>query len=948
MKQITTYQQRLRLAVSMADMGLIEIDYEKDTAIADERAATIFDLQADVPLARKEVHERFHPADRAIIEQKIRDNLDPQGKGHFSMDHRVLRRDGSVRWLNVRKQVFFEEVGGQLRPVSGLLAAVDITHRKRVEEQMRQSRDTLGQLVEENPFGVYVIDSNFRVCYASAGARKAFANIRSLIGHDFADAIALIWPKNVAQEVIDRFRHTLLTGATYHAPQLTHQRADIDLVESYEWKIKRIKLPDEQYGVVCYYYDATERQNWEQSLRESETRFRRMTDASPAVVWVTDVNHQCTFLSRGWYENTGQEPDSGLGLGWLDMIHPDDREDAKRVILTAMTQREPFEYDYRLRTPDGSYRWALDSGRPIFASPSGSTESCQKPTGESANDPTDVQATFEGYVGSVIDVHERHSAQESLSRHAAKLERSESRLQMAAEATGFGTYELDVLTGDAVWSDEMFRITGVNRDRPVSPDQMETLVHPLDLSRFRELVSSLRVPAGPDRYQSEFRIVRPDGQTRWVADSARVYHDESEPRQNHSRIVGTLQDITDRKLFEQSLQRAKRAAEAANRSRGEFLANMSHEIRTPMSAILGHADILRDHLKDPDNIQVVETIRRNGRFLLEIINDILDLSKIDAGKLEIERAPMQPDRLVAEVRSLMDVRASEKGLPLTIEFKNRIPEKIESDPVRLRQVLVNLLGNAIKFTDDGNVRLVISYDEDRQRLTFDVIDTGIGIRRDDLNRIFEPFKQADNSATRSFGGTGLGLAICRRLAEALGGQVTARSKLGDGSQFTLSIDAPALGPLIQPNLSLDRRGESDASQVQLTGHYLIVDDRRDIRYLAQHFIEKAGGTVTTATNGREAVEAVMSPSTTGLDLIVMDMQMPVMDGYEATRELRRRGCELPIIALTANAMKSDRDQCLAAGCTDYTTKPLDRDYLIQLIDRLTIKKTTQPGGASNP
>lgn len=935
MKQITTYEQRSQLAVSMAEMGLIEIDYANDTATPDDRAGELFDLSTGESLARTEVHERFHPADRAVIERRIQETLDPDGPRQFSMDHRVVWRDGSIRWLHVRKQIFFENFDGEERPVSGLLAAVDITERKRDEELLRESRDTLCQLIEENPFGVHVIDSDFRIRYASEGSRKAFAKIQPLIGHDFAHAIRLIWPPDVAEDVISRFRHTLLTGETYYAPQLIHQRADIDLVESYEWKIKRINLPDNQYGVVCYYYDATERQQWEQSLRESESRFRRMTDASPAVVWVTDVNHDCTFLSRGWYENTGQDLHAGLGIGWLEMIHPDERDDAKKVILTAMNRREPFEYDYQLRTPDGSYRWALDSGRPMFTTHSQHNDST---TSADEVEPTE-QRTFEGYVGSVIDVHERHLAQDALSRHAAQLERSESRLQMAAEATGFGTYEWDCSTGEVVWSDEMFRITGMKRNEPIGHDRLERLVHPLDLARFREVVSITRDAVGPERSQNEFRIVRPDGQTRWVADKSRIYRDESDPSRGHSRVVGTIQDITERKLFEQSLQRAKRSAEAANRSRGEFLANMSHEIRTPMSAILGHADILRDHLKDPDNMQVVETIRRNGRFLLEIINDILDLSKIDAGKLEIDREPMHPDRVVAEVRSLMDVRASEKGLPLTIEFKNLIPEQIESDPIRLRQVLVNLLGNAIKFTDQGNVRLVISYDEDQQRLTFDVIDTGIGIRRDDLQVIFEPFMQADNSATRSFGGTGLGLAICRRLAQALGGQVTAQSKLGNGSQFTLSIDAPAVGPLIQPNLSLDDRGESNASQIRLTGHYLIVDDRRDIRYLAQHFIEKAGGTVTTATNGREAVEAVMSASSSELDLIVMDMQMPVMDGYEATRELRRRGCELPIIALTANAMKSDRDQCLAAGCTDYTTKPLDRDYLIRLIDQLTPKQT---------
>ncbi len=373
---------------------------------------------------------------------------------------------------------------------------------------------------------------------------------------------------------------------------------------------------------------------------------------------------------------------------------------------------------------------------------------------------------------------------------------------------------------------------------------------------------------------------------------------------------------------------------------------MSHEIRTPMAAILGHADILKDHLQDPDNLQVVETIRRNGNFLLNIINDILDLSKIDAGKMEIDKDRVRPDGILAEVRSLMDVRASEKNIPLRIEFDGPVPEWIETDAVRLRQILLNLVGNAIKFTDAGHVKVICRYEPDHAadirgdsrtdgKLIVSVIDTGIGIKLEDQRALFQPFVQTDNTSTRTFGGTGLGLAICRRLAQALGGDISLQSDFGNGSTFTLTIKATARGQLVEPNLSLDVTSETPLKSISLSASILVVDDRRDIRHLAQHFIEKAGGRVITATNGQEAIETIESVDRPPIDLIVMDMQMPVMDGYAAAAELRRRGCQLPIIALTASAMKSDRDECLAAGCTDYTTKPLDSEKLIAMIDRLT-------------
>lgn len=780
-------------------------------------------------------------------------------------------------------------------------------------EQLRRSHETFLHLVQNNPFGIYVVDADMKMRYVSKGAEKVFSKFQPMIGYDFSEIMHTLWPETFAQEIMGHFYHTLSTGEPYFAPSFAEHRHDTQELESYDWQIERITLPDGRYGVVCYFYDATERELKAEMIRKREQYFREMADAAPAMVWVTNEEHQCTFLSRGWQEFTGQSARDGLAMGWLDMVHPDDRDQTRRIFLDAVGRRESFEHDYRLRTADGSYRWAIVSGRPKL----------------------DSENRFQGYVGSVIDVHERHLAEESLRERAAEIQASESRLRMAAETTGFGMYDYNAHTNTLVWSEELSRIFGRRSDDVIALDDVTKAIHYQDVNKYSEMIASALSPGGAERHSEEYRIVRAGGDVRWVLDTGCVFRQGSGDARRVTRILGTIQDITERKKFEESLQRAKQAAESANLSRGEFLANMSHEIRTPMAAILGHADILKDHLKDPDNLQVVETIRRNGNFLLNIINDILDLSKIDAGKLKLETGPVRPDAIVGDIRSLMDVRAAEKDLPLRIKFAGAIPETIQSDAVRLRQVLLNLVGNAIKFTDEGEVRLVVRYDAGAHRLCFDVIDTGFGIPESKIHTLFEPFTQVDNTSTRSFGGTGLGLTICRRLAEALGGAIEVESKLGKGSRFTFVLPIKKPERLIQPNLNIESIDDTPPTEIRLSARVLVVDDRRDIRYLAQHFIEKAGGIVFTATNGQEAIDFIESDGTAEVDLIVMDMQMPVMDGYDATAELRRRNCQLPIIALTANAMKSDRDECLAAGCTDYTTKPLDRRKLIMMIATLT-------------
>lgn len=403
-----------------------------------------------------------------------------------------------------------------------------------------------------------------------------------------------------------------------------------------------------------------------------------------------------------------------------------------------------------------------------------------------------------------------------------------------------------------------------------------------------------------------------------------------------------VNDITAAKEHARKLQQARDVAEQATRARGEFLANMSHEIRTPMTAILGYVDIISDRTDDPDNLQALEIIRTNGRHLLQIINDILDLSKIDAGKMSVAKVMANISELVSEVRSLMDVRASENKKTLDFVFVNEIPEEIETDPLRLRQILLNLIGNAIKFTPHGGVVVSTQYDPESNMMQFDVADTGIGIAPEHLERLFQPFSQVDTSTTREYEGSGLGLAISRRLAQALGGDLSVVSELGKGSTFSLRISGGHVSTKRsrpEPIISAQVLSSKESVDAWVSGTILVIDDRRDIRFLAQHLIEKAGGKVLTATNGQEAVDLLLNgklsaPAVEEIDLVLMDMQMPVMDGYEATRILRAAGFSKPIVALTANAMLEDREKCLQAGCSDFITKPIDSRKLITLLNTI--------------
>jgi PAS domain S-box-containing protein len=795
----------------------------------------------------------------------------------------------------------------------------DITTQQQIAADLRASEERLRALLASMTDTVFVLDNDLvvRECHHPQDG-SLLRPVEQFIGRPLDSS----WfPEPACGIIRSALRQTIATGQPASAEYY------LDLPSGRGWFDLRVTaLRDaggEQVGVTGVVRDITARRLTDDALRESEERHRVLFASSPDAYLILDGNTiiDCNAAALAMLGATAEQV---IGQS-THMLSPQFQPDGTRSEVAAAAYLQAAR-----DTGSARFEWIHHraDGQPLYV------------------DVSLAPIPMGGRLTTLVtwrDITDRKRAEELLAREAAKL------------ASMLAGMEEGIVFADAdntiVEVNEYFcRMLSLPRERIVGQNLESIHASPIR-DRVLRIVDDFRTRVNTRAVVQQ----RPIGSTEVLLRIQPIYRGDI-----YDGALLNVVDVTElvrsrtelesaNRQLEQSIAHANEmalAARQASQTKSEFLANMSHEIRTPMTAILGYADNLLDpQLADADRLSAVHTIRRNGEHLLQIINDILDISKIEAERLVLERIRCSPIQILADIRSLMQVRADAHGLSLNIAFTGPIPETIETDPTRLKQILVNLVGNAIKFTERGSVHLVTEMcgDPAHPCLRFDVVDTGIGMGERQLAQLFQPFVQADTSTTRRFGGTGLGLTIARRLAGLLGGDVSVESSPGQGSRFSVTI---ATGPLDGVPLLPDPAGALVAKPepaagtpaddaAALTCRILLAEDGQDNQRLIAFVLRRAGAEVALVDNGQLAVDQALAAHATGrpFDLILMDMQMPVLDGYEATALLRQRGYTGPIIALTAHAMAGDRQKCLDAGCDDYATKPIDRQRLIQTIRR---------------
>ncbi|WP_417380140.1 ATP-binding protein [Gimesia sp.] len=684
-----------------------------------------------------------------------------------------------------------------------------------------------------------------------------------------------------------------------------------------------LKLPTIAATNTRLLKEVEQRKDIERDLRWMQSRYEAFLNSTSSIIWTTDPQGNFIVPQISWQRFTGQTWEDHQGDGWLKALLPEDRAE-----LSALWNKPTEKHtSYRVHghiwhAKSESYRPVITEAVPVY----------------------DQEGQILEWVGTVSDIHEQRMAEESLIAAEAESSRQKRELELIYDTAPVGMGLVDREYRYLRINDTLARINGIPREAHLGRVYFDLV--PGIADRIKPLYEKV-FRTGKAVKNQEVRGTTPASEKErcWLVN----YHPLSHKNGEVWGVSSIVQDITARKEMEEALRDSEQQASQANLAKSEFLANMSHEIRTPMAAVLGYADVLLGHLKDPDNLNCVMIMKRNGEHLLELINDILDLSRIEAGKLEVDLKETSLRELIADVQTLMQVRADEKNLMLNVKFAGKVPELIITDATRLRQILINLIGNAIKFTDHGEVRLVIRLltDFEKPIIEFAVQDTGIGMSEEQIQRLFKPFSQGDSSVTRAYGGSGLGLAISKRLVQMLKGQLKVKSEVGQGSVFRVRLPAGSIKgiPLIESGI-LERktdRAESVPKVHRLNCRVLVVDDRREVRHISQHFLEKAGASVTSAEDGQQGIDLALIARDAGdpFDVILMDMQMPQVDGLQAIAELRAAGLDSPIIALTADAMKGDRERCLQGGCDDYLSKPVDHAQMVEMVWRYSEEVTAE-------
>ncbi|MGH8047310.1 MAG: PAS domain S-box protein, partial [Chthoniobacterales bacterium] len=858
-------------------------------------AADWLGLRAEEVIGRTDF-DLFPPDQAAFFQQKDREVVE-SGQSLEIADEPIQSRSQGERFLHTVKTPIFDDQG---QPLALLAVSEDITERKRTTAELEA---TLGRLRNERNLFRALLD-HLPVCAFAKSARE----------EDFGTYV--LWNRVMeelhgkrADEALGRTSEDAFDAAT--AKVLAEQ--DHQVIES--GSVMDIPLQSIQYGragrrlmhtVKAPVYDAngaplavigiaediTERVHAEAERTQAMEMVRQLNSRVPGALFQMKVDadgrRSFSYVSERISEIYGipaQEFLDDYAVAW-QCVFEEDRPILEEAQEVSRRDGTPFQCEFRILRRDGGRRWVQSSAVPQLVG----------------------DALY--WHGFIMDVTERRLADEALRE-------SEERWQLALAGSEAGVWDWNIRTGEMFYSERWLQMFGCDdAGPPDSPEELLGLIHPDDREFVRRRTLDL-LRRKSELFRCEYRMRRADGNYTWILGHAKAHFDESG---RSTRMIGTLIDISDRKKVEAELLDAKDLAEGANRAKSDFLAMMSHEIRTPLNGVLGFAELLAGTPLDAGQREYVRTIRESGSNLLHVLNDILDYSKIESGRLAIDNQPTVLCELVESAAETFRAKAAAKRLRIETVVSPDTPRVVMTDALRLQQVLMNLVSNAVKFTSAGFVRLsVVSFGSTdgagRVPVRFTVEDTGIGISGDDLPRLFEPFEQLDISMARRFGGTGLGLSIVHRLVRMMDGRITATSAPGLGTTFVVDFHLPivTIPPRPQPVTEVIPALVKPDRSIAI----LLVEDNAVNRRLARLMLERLGYQPDEAEDGAAAVALAQQRS---YDVVLMDIQMPGMDGYEAARRIRERMPNAQIIALTAHAMPSDRARSKAHGMCEHLTK----------------------------
>ncbi|AXK43708.1 PAS domain S-box protein [Erythrobacter aureus] len=803
----------------------------------------------------------------------------------------IRTADGRIIQVEINLEAQWDAAG---KFIGAIGSGTDVTEKLARSHALKESETRFRKLAEASPVGIFTADPNGNITYFNQAWLKSFKlKAEDMLGDG--------WKKSLAHgselEGDPAFAGFEKPGdirrRIFHFKDGEGEDFWCETVNSAEFDASG-KIS----GFVGVAIDITEQRRALEKFRASEELFQTLANMAPAGIFRTAADGDCTYVNQSWKNQTGLEDGEWEGTGWTKALHPEDAERVARVWVESVENQVAGEEEFRWKWEDGTIIWSHVVFGPEL----------------------DTNGNMTGMIGVVTDITDNKLAQLDIAEREAQL------ALLADNATD--TVLRLSLDGICLYASPSARqIFGVDPHSLVG-NQLITGFHPDDVeivkSKFRELATGKR-----DRVRISFRsehILHP-GQYQWLEANCGAVLDAETGKA--SQIIASLRNIDETKRLEAALLQSKERAEAARDAKSAFLANMSHEIRTPMNGVIGFTELALAGPLEDDQRQHLEMIADSGRAMLTLLNDLLDFAKIEAGQMTVASEPTDITHKIRGALRIMEPVAKEKGLTLEMRVADDVPQWVQTDAMRIRQIILNLVGNALKFTDTGGVVIDVSTTDDKSAIEVDVIDTGIGIPEEQIDIVFDKFTQADSSIARRFGGTGLGLPICSQLASLLGGALTAKSSVGIGSTFSLTI------PIIESRTSAETspaRPKSTASQKVSQCKVLVAEDNYINQRLTLEMLKRAGFEAELAEDGAQAVSMIAERHGTpeAFDIVLMDMQMPNLDGLQATAKIRAAGITsdtLPIIAVTANAYQEDIDACIAAGMQAHLSKPIALDKL---------------------